>query len=324
MCTSITLKTKDFYFGRNLDVEKNYGQKVVITPRDYGFKFTDGTSKKKHHAMIGMATVIDDYPLYAEATNEKGLSIAGLNFPGNAHYFEASNTKYNISPFELIPYLLTSCTTVLEVEEILSDCTIINIAFKDNLPLTPLHWMISDQNKTIVVESTIAGLKVYENKVGVLTNNPTFDYHLSNLAFYMNLSTSNPTNEFSKHIEQKNYGVGMGAVGLPGDLSPASRFVRAAFTKLNSKSETDELSSVNQFFHILDSVAMSKGTVLISEDVYDVTLYSCCINTNKGIYYFKNYYNSQIYAINMHHENLDSNKLIGFEWDIQQKIAYAN
>lgn len=76
MCTSITLKTDDFYFGRNLDVDRRYGQKVVITPRNYSFNFTDGDINNDHFAMIGMATVIDDYPLYAEASNEKGLSIA--------------------------------------------------------------------------------------------------------------------------------------------------------------------------------------------------------------------------------------------------------
>lgn len=324
MCTSITLKTKDFYFGRNLDVEKSYGQQVVITPRNFVFNFTDGSVLTNHYAMIGMATVIGEYPLYAEATNEKGLSIAGLNFPGNAHYFEESMTKNSISPYELIPSLLSRCSTVSEVEEILKNCTIMNISFNETLPLSPLHWMISDENKSITVQSTVNGLKVHDNAVGVLTNNPTFDYHMSNLANYMNLSTSNPTNEFSKHIKQENYGVGMGTIGLPGDLSPASRFIRAVFTKLNSKSNDDEMSSVNQFFHILDSVAMSRGTVKLSEDVYDITLYSCCINTTRGIYYYKNYYNSEIIEINMYNEYLDGKELISYSWKLTQKVTYEN
>ena len=318
------IKDSWFYFGRNLDVERSYYQSVVITPRNYVFEFTDGSKTNNHYAMIGMATVIDDYPLYAEATNEKGLSVAGLNFPSNAHYFEPSKTKYNISPFEFVPYLLSNCSNISEVEAILKDCTITNIDFSEKLPLSPLHWMINDATKTIVVESTIDGLKVYDNPVGVLTNNPRFDYHLSNLANYMNLSTSNPNNEFTKLMSPNNYGVGMGGIGLPGDLSPASRFVRAAFTKFNSNSKTDELSSVNQFFHFLDSVAMSRGVVMVKEDVYEFTLYSSCINTNKGIYYYKNYYNNEITAVHMHHENLDTKDLISFEWNTTQTIHNIN
>lgn len=93
MCTCINLKTKDFYFGRNLDLECSFGEKVVITPRHYEFNLRKEETFKTKYAMIGMATVVDNYPLYAEGSNEKGLSIAGLNFPGNSYYKEAETRK---------------------------------------------------------------------------------------------------------------------------------------------------------------------------------------------------------------------------------------
>ena len=93
MCTCINLKTKDYYFGRNLDLEYRFYEKVVITPRDYEFKLKVQQPFKTKYAIIGMATVIDNYPLYADATNEKGLSIAALNFPDNAYYNKGNKQK---------------------------------------------------------------------------------------------------------------------------------------------------------------------------------------------------------------------------------------
>lgn len=153
MCTSIRMKSKDFYFGRNLDVADNYHQHIVVTPRNYQFKFSSEPSLASQFAMIGMATVVDNYPLYAEATNEKGLSIAGLNFPKSAHYHPVSDTGYNISPYELIPYLLGRCETVKEIREILEQTTITNIDFNAELPLSPIHWMASDKHESLVIES---------------------------------------------------------------------------------------------------------------------------------------------------------------------------
>ena len=114
MCTAVNFLSGDNYFGRNLDLERSYGERVVITPRHY--KFTMGTlpALESHYAMIGMATVVDDYPLYYEATNETGLSMAGLNFPGNACYHAYKEDKDNVTPFELIPYILGKCKSVAE------------------------------------------------------------------------------------------------------------------------------------------------------------------------------------------------------------------
>lgn len=324
MCTCIDFKTKDHYFGRNLDLEYRFNEKVVITPRNYKFNLKNGTLITSKYSMIGMATVVNDYPLYAEATNEKDLSMAGLYFPKNAYFFKEKNGKLNLSPYELIPYFLGLYTSVSEIKEVLKNLNITDIPFSKEMPVSDLHWMISDENECIVLEQMEDGLKIYDNPIGVLTNNPPFYYHLNNINNYSNLSPYNTKNMFSSKLNLKQYGQGMGAIGLPGDNSPASRFVRAAFNKLNSKCNNDDESSVTQFFHILDSVSMVQGTTITNEEKNDITTYSCCINASKGIYYYKTYTNNQIVAIKMSEKEKNNNFLTIFELIEKQQIKYIN
>lgn len=324
MCTCIDFKTTDNYFGRNLDLEYRFNEKVVITPRGYEFKLKNGNVINTKSALIGMATVVNDYPLYAEASNESGLSMAGLYFPGNAKFFEPDASKLNLSPYELIPYLLGLYSTVSEVRGVFDNLNITNTAFMDNMPVTDLHWMISDGNDCIVVEQMQDGLKVYDNPLGVLTNNPPFDYHIINVNNYINLTPNCAKNRFSDKINLSQYGQGMGALGLPGDTSPASRFVRAAFNKLNSSCKGDEEESVSQFFHILDSVAMVKGATVTAEGKYDITSYSCCINVSKGIYYYKTYTNNQITAVRMTDKEKNKKELSVYDLVEEQQIRYEN
>ena len=313
MCTAITYKTKNSYFGRNLDLEYSYYETVTITPRKYPFNFRNGKRVDNHYAMIGMAFVSNDYPLYYDAVNEKGLGMAGLNFPGNAYYHEEVSDKENVAPFEFIPYILSQCADIKEVRELLNNINIAKINFSNELPASPLHWIIADKNESITVESVKDGLKVYDNPVGILTNNPTFDMQLFNLNNYMYLSIEEPKNTLSSKLDLHAYSRGMGGLGIPGDLSSMSRFVKAVFTKVNSLSSDDEISSVSQFFHILGSVYQQRGCVHMGEDKYEITIYSSCCNQDKGIYYYKTYDNSEVNGIDMHKEDLDSNALISYE-----------
>ncbi len=324
MCTAITYNTKNHYFGRNLDLEYSYKETVTITPRNYDFKFRKVKEITNHYAIIGMAYVSNDYPLYYDAINEKGLGMAGLNFPTNAFYNEEESTKDNIAPFEFIPWILSQCANIAEVKKLLEKINIAQIDFSSNLKASPLHWIIADKEKSITIESLQDGLKVYDNPVGVLTNNPTFDIHMFNLNNYMNLSIEEPINNFSKKLNFDTYSRGMGAIGLPGDLSSASRFVKATFTKMNSLSGDSESESISQFFHILNSVAQQRGCVHMGEDKYEITIYSSCCNMDKGIYYYTTYENSQITGIDMHKENLDGTKLINYDLIKGQQILMQN
>ncbi len=327
MCTAVTYKTKEHYFGRNLDLEYSHNETVTITPRNYVFHFRKMGKMESHFAMIGMAYIYKGYPLYYDATNEKGLSAAGLNFPQNADYKPYCYGKDNVAPFELIPWILGQCVTVSDAKNLLKRINLLSENFSEDLPLSPLHWIISDRDSSITLESVKTGIKVYDNPVGILTNNPTFDYHLFNLNNYMGLTNEDPENAFAgknKALELKTYSRGMGAIGLPGDASSMSRFVRAAFVKMNSVSGNSEAESVSQFFHILKSVEMQRGCVKLGEELYAVTIYSSCCNTNRGIYYYSTYDNSRIYAVDMHKENLQGNTLISYPLKKEQTIDYQN
>lgn len=324
MCTAISFTTKDHYFGRNLDLEYSYIETVTITPRNYPLLFRKKESLNTHYAMIGIAYVHNGYPLYYDATNEMGLSMAGLNFPENADYKPEMPEKDNITPFEFIPWILGQCSTVKDTKVLLDKINLLEEHYNNKLPLSPLHWMISDRESSITVESVKDGLKIYENPVGVLTNNPTFDMQLFHLNNYMNLSPQKPENRFSDKVKLTRYSNGMGALGMPGDWSSQSRFVKTAFTKLNSVCGTSEEESVSQFFHILGSVEHQRGCVDMGNNLYEITLYSSCCNTDKGIYYYRTYENSQITAVDMFRENLDGEKVITYPLIKEQQIKWQN
>ncbi|WP_271328245.1 choloylglycine hydrolase [Lactococcus muris] len=324
MCTSITYVTKDHYFGRNFDYEISYNEVVAITPRNYILDFRKIENLNTYYAMIGIAAGIADYPLYYDAMNEKGLCMAGLNFAGYAYYNEYEEGKENVSPFEFIPYILGQCTTVDEAKKLLNTINLVNINFSDDLPLSPLHWLLADKEKSIVIESMEDGLHIYDNPVGVLTNNPSFDYQLFNLNNYRALSNMTPKNNFSNQVDLEVYSRGMGGIGLPGDLSSTSRFVRAAFAKLNSVSGNSEDESISQFFHILGAVEQQRGLCDVGDEKYEYTVYSSCCNADKGIYYYRTYENSQITALDMFKEDLESNQIVKYPLVEKQQINYAN
>ena len=297
MCTAINFKSKDFYFGRNLDLEYSYKETVTITPRNYPFCFRTMGEMDHHYAMIGMAYVVEGYPLYYEATNEAGVSIAGLRFAENAHYPAMAEGKDNVSPFEFIPWMLTQCSNMQEVKKLLEKINLVNIPFSEELPLTPLHWMISYKEESVVVESMADGLHMYDNPTGVMTNNPPFPIQLWNL---------------------QNTKV------LPGDLESPSRFVRTVHVLKNSVCDSTEEESVGQFFHILTSVEQQRGCHVTESGKYEITVYSSCCNTVKGIYYYITYGNRQITAVDMHREDLEAKQVIWYDLVKNEQIRYQN
>ena len=324
MCTAATYKTKDFYFGRTLDYEFSYGDQIAITPRNYSLHFRHAGDMENHYAIIGMAHVAGDYPLYYDAINEKGVGMAGLNFVGNAAYADVRPGVDNIAQFEFIPWILSQCSSIVEVRKLLGQINIVNTPFSEQFPLAQLHWIISDEKESITVESMADGMHIYDNPVGVLTNNPPFPQQMFQLNNYMHLSPKQPENNFSNGIELNAYSRGMGALGLPGDLSSSSRFVRVAFTKVNAFSGKSEEESVSQFFHILGSVDQQRGCCEVSDGKYEITLYTSCCNATKGIYYYNTYENHQISAVDMHREDLESQKLICYPVIQGEKINFQN
>ena len=248
MCTAATYQTNDFYFGRTLDYESSYGEEIVIVPRQFRLSFLHMGVSAQHYAMIGTAHVAQGYPLFYDAVNEKGLCMAGLNFVGNACYASRpADHSDNVAQYELIPWILSQCSSTAEAKEKVETLCLLGTPFHEKMPAAQLHWLIADKHQAITVEATAAGIQVYDNPAGVLTNNPPFPEQMFRLNDFLHLSPKQPQNNFSDKLPLQTYSRGMGALGLPGDLSSQSRFVRAAFVRANAVSGSSEAESVSQF-----------------------------------------------------------------------------
>ena len=320
MCTAITL---EHYFGRNLDLEYGYQEQVVITPRNYPLCFRKTDTIVSHFALIGMAVVDRNYPLYFDAVNEMGLAMAGLDFPGNAYYPPATVDQNNIAPFELIPWILGQCRCVEEARKLLQGTYLADISYSTDFPQAPLHWIIADKRSSIVLESTKSGMNIYENPVGVLCNNPPFPFQLDHLASYQHLSAGEQAHVF-ENLHLPPYGGGMGAIGLPGDFSSPSRFVKAAFVKLHSHCDQEGEAGVTHFFHLLDSVAMPRGSVRVRGDQDEITRYSCCCDLDTATYYYTTYENRRILSVGMQGSQLSVSTLQCYPIDNTPDIRYEN
>lgn len=320
MCTAISISAGDHYFGRNLDLHESYNEAVSILPRNYPLFFRCTSTIKNHFAIIGMATIHNSYPLFYDATNEYGLSMAALNFPDNANYLPTSDSAVNIAPFELIPWILCQCKTASEASELLRAVRIVDIPYHAQYPLTPLHWILSDRELSIVIEPVRDHLKIYDNPIGVLTNNPPFPYHLDNLKHYVHLSCQESSSTWCKWSPVSN---GTGAIGLPGDFTSVSRFVRAAFLKETAIFGNIDEENILQFFHLLQSVQQIKGAIRNNGQLH-FTVYSSCCNTAKGHYYYTTCEDSKICCIDMHREDLDSSDITSYPINRTPEITKVN
>ena len=201
---------------------------------------------------------------------------------------------------------------------------LVGTPFSEQLPSAQLHWIIADRNAAITVECMADGMHIHENPVGVLTNNPPFETQMFLLNNYQGLSPKQPENTFAEQLQLQSYSRGMGALGLPGDLSSASRFAKVAFTKMNSKSGDSEAESISQFFHILGSVDQQRGCCEVADGKYEITLYTSCCNADKGIYYYTTYENHQITGVDMHHCDLDGSELFRYPLVQGEQIHWMN
>ena len=324
MCTAISISNGDHYFGRTLDLEYSLNESIVITPRYFPFNFKHEKTIEDHYAIIGTAIICDNYPLYYDAINEVGLGMAGLKFTPPTNHFEPKAELHNIETFELIPWVLSTCENVEQARTKIDQTCILSNNFNEQFSAAPLHWIISDKTTSITIEMSSDGIKIYDNPIGVLTNDPSFEYQMTNLNNYINLTAYPPQNRFYKNVKLTAYSKGMGAIGLPGDVSSVSRFVRVAFTKLNSICEQNGQENISQFFHILDTVAQVRGCVRLEDEKYEITVYTSCYNADKGICYYTTYNNRQISAVDMHKENLNSDMLLSYKMNKEQFVFQQN
>lgn len=312
MCTAAAYRPGEFYFGRTLDDKHSLGEEIAVLPRNAPLSFRHMGVMSRHYAIIGMAYCAGDEPLYYDAVNEKGLGMAGLNFIDHAHYGEFAQGKNNVTHFELIPWVLCQCADIREAKALLERVNLTRTPFHPGMRVARLHWMIADREGSLTVEAMADGPRVYPNPVGILTNDPPFDQQMLHLSSYMHLSTRPPRNLFSDRLDLRPHSSGAGALGLPGDLSSRSRFVRAAFAKLNAVSDPSEEACVSQFFHILGTVQQPRGCNVTGDGDMITTIYTSCCNAGKGIYYYTTYDNHQISAVSLRRTNLEGNRPVRY------------
>ncbi len=326
MCTSVLYNNQGIaYFGRNLDLQYAMGNSVVVAPRNYPFKFNEIDDIDTHAAMVGMAIIQDDYPLFFEGVNEYGVGVAGLNFSGEGFckYSPVKEEgKANVTSFELIPYLLAHSKSLADVKKLAENMNIRDTSFSPKYQASPLHWMASDKTGSIVIEQLADGLHVYDNSLNVLTNQPTFLSQYYNFCNYLNLTAKYPTNRIAADDQIEIYGTGMGSNGLPGGLSSVERFVRAGFTTANSMAKKTDEDTLTQYFHIMQSVAQSNGCDQTSDMLYEITLYTSGANLETFDFYWTTYENQRINGLHTRDLDLDSTKLFDFPVSLKQDVNF--
>ena len=318
MCTAVYTGG---LFGRTLDLEYSLNEEIVLTPRRYNFEFLHAPRTTEHYAMIGTAHVSGNTPLYYDGINEAGVGVAALNFPGCATYHKKRENGHNIASYELIPWILSQCESVDSAEKMLRDTTITDESFSIALPSTPLHWMIADRHRAITVESTENGTQIYRNEVGVMTNSPSFPYHMTKLTEYMRLDVKKPENSICPRVDLSAYSRGLGAIGLPGDWSSSSRFVRAVFALNHTESMSSTEEKISRFFHIMDTVAVPDGCVKTDEGRNVRTVYSSCADLSEGRYYYSTYGCRRITEVGIRDLSLEDNRLVRIKMNHKEDIC---
>ena len=279
-----------------------------------------GETLRRHHAILGIARMEDGYPLYFDGVNEHGIAMAGLNFVGFARYGEPVTGRDNAAHFELIPWVLGQCASMDEVRALLARLNITGEPFSAHLPPAQLHWLAAGHGRAVVIEATAEGLRVWDDPAGVLTNNPPFDQQMLRLCDFLHLSPGTGRNHFSEKLSFAPYSRGMGAMGLPGDLSSPSRFVRAAFTALNAVADGD---AVGQVFHILDTVSQVRGCCRTEEGQYELTRYAVCYD-DRGTCHYVTYGCRAITAVAMEREDLDGTAVVRYPMRTGERIEFQN
>ena len=312
MCTAVRFNGAkgEMYFGRNLDWVNGYGEKVVITPR--GFRYQSAfLGEMGGVAVIGMGIVAEGVPLYFDCANEHGLAVAGLNFPGYASYApNAVDGKMNVAAYEFPLWVALNFTSVDEAEKALKDVAIVAKPINEQYPVSQLHWMIGDKERSIVVEYTSRGMEIFENEVDILTNQPGYAWHRENLRNYMNLGFEEPEKVNWGKAELKPFGTGSLLRGLPGGFYPTDRFVRVAYFNTHYPMQSTEASNISRLFHTLTGVEMIDGAAAMTDGRFEKTIYTGGYSSATQTYYYNTYEDFAIKSVAMKDYDLNSSELI--------------
>lgn len=331
-CTGMQLKTKDgsVINGRTVEFGINLELSGLVIPRNYTFKGTlpdgnAGLSYTTKYAALGGGMFGEK--AIADGINEKGLAIGAFYFPGYASYADVTSQNKNraLSPTEFSNWVLTQFATVDEVKKGLESVVIVPTTPKGWPTLPPFHYVVYDKTgKSIVIEPVNGKLKVYDNPLGLLTNSPAFDWHMTNLANYINLSPINAPPVTVNGIKLEQYGQGSGLHGLPGDFSSPSRFVRAAVFSSSAIPVNTAEQAVFQTFHILNQFDIPEGAVRAMEGknmVPESTLATIVRDLQNLKYYFRTYKNQNIQMVDLKAFDFNAKEIKTFAMNSQQTVT---
>lgn len=313
-CTGIAFQTAKGEYIQARTIEwggYNLNSKLVIIPR--GQKNVSLTPQGKNgmawtarYGMAGASTVMEEF--VTEGLNEKGLSAGIFYFPhyGSLAPYNPRKARRSVSDAELVRWLLGNFATVDEALKGLKKITVIPVdPGKDGVPASTGHWRLADAlGKSAVIEITDGGkLHVYANKAGVLTNSPGFDWQLANLNNYVNLRAGAAPAQDAGGVKLFPFGAGSGFLGLPGDVTPPSRFVRAFFYLHSAPVPADARAGMMQAFHILNNFDIPIGSEFSPgetiPDLPSATQWTSVSDLTNKIFYYKTMHNNAIRQINL-------------------------
>jgi choloylglycine hydrolase len=334
-CTGITIKPRDgsIIFARTLEFATDLKSSVIIVPRGKEYVGSapgnlPGLRWKTKYATIGANAF--DMPVVVDGINEKGLSVGLFYFPGFAKYQEVKAEDFGkaLAPWELASYLLGTCSDVQEAVAALKRVLVGDVVQKDMGFVPPVHVIVTDASgKSVVLEHVAGELKVHDNLLGVMSNSPTFDWHMTNLSNYVTMSPKNEVKIDLAGKEINGLGQGNGMLGLPGDFTPPSRLVRAvAFSKTALPVEMAK-DGVLQAFHILNQFDIPKGAARSIEhgkEIADYTLWTSAADLKNLRYYFRTYENSRIRMVDMKALDLDAHDIKSISMQGGEQIEDAS
>ena len=323
-CTTFRIQAQDgsWITGRSMEFGINLDSKLMVVPVGYELAIRSPDFKvlktfKAKVGFVGLSTL--GFDISTDGINEAGLSANALFIPGFVKY-PAFDPKANqpVDNLNLVNWILSSFKTVAEVREALPSVNVFTAAVPQ-LGDQPLHWSIRDaQGASIVVEYVDGKLNIHDNPLGVLTNSPNFDWHMTNLRNYSNLTSVNVDGFKLGSVQIDPIGQGSGLMGLPGDYTPPSRFVRVtalAYTALQPKT-TDE--SINLAFHILNAVDIPKGAVAARTPAqngqpasveYDYTQWVTVYDLNQRVAFYRTYGDLNIKKLDLKKTNFTGDKI---------------
>lgn len=319
-CTGITIRPADgsVIFSRTMEFGADLKSNVIIVPRGYEFEGTapgdqPGMRWKSKYGIVG--TNAFDEPLIADGLNEQGLHVGVFYFPGYAEYQEVKpeDADRALAPWELGTYLLGTCGSVNEAVEAAQQVLVGEVVMEKMGIVPPLHLVATDASgKSVVFEHVGGVLKIHPNPLGVMTNSPQFDWHMTNLSNYVTMTSKNFESIDLAGNKIAPLGQGSGMLGLPGDFTPPSRFVRAvAYSQTALPVETAE-QGVLQAFHILNQFDIPKGAAMGVEhgvEVADYTLWTSAVDLKNLRHYFRTYENSQIRMVELKQLDFDAKSI---------------